>query len=180
MDVLTQQLYHADYVGLVLGGILLLFGKRFFWLALAALGFVLGLQLADKYLALSGQAEYVVAAVAGVAGATFAYMAQKLAVKISGFGIGAVLAYYAAQPYADQLSYQIWFVVLVGALLGMCFATFLAKVALVVLSVLLGALLVTRSLLLEPQQEMVAFAALAVVGLVIQTRGKAAPKTDDD
>ena len=180
MDALTEQIYLADYVSLVLGAVLLIFGKRLFWLALAAQGFILGLQLTDKYLALAGQTEYVVAAVAGVGGAIFAYVAQKLAVKISGLGIGAVLAYYAAQPFAEQLSYQIWFVVLVGALLGMCFATFVAKAALVVLSVLLGAFLVTRALQLEPQQEMVAFAVLAVVGLVIQTRGKAEPKTDED
>lgn len=181
MDMLTEQLYHADYVFLVLGAFLLIFGKRLFWLALAALGFVVGLQLSDKYLALSGEMEYVVAGVAGVAGAVFAYMAKKLAVTVSGFGIGAILAYHLAQPYAEDLAYQIWFVVLVGALLGVCFAAFLANAALVVLSVLLGAFLVTRALLLEPQQEMVVFAVLAVVGFVIQTTwGRKAPKVDDD
>lgn len=179
MESLTERLFSADVIPIVVGTLLLLFGRKLYWLALGALGFFLGLTLAERNLEASGQTELIVAGVAGVAGVVFAYVAEKLAVTLGGFAIGAVLAYYLAQPYAEQLSYQIWFVVLVGALLGICFAAFVFKAAVIVVSALVGALLVTRGLLLEPPYEMAVFAALALVGIAIQTwTGRKAPDAD--
>ena len=179
MEEIVERLYSADGVLMAVGTVLLLFGRKLYWLALGALGFFVGLTLADKYLAESGQVELIVAAVAALAGIVVAYTAEKLAVTVGGFGIGAAVAYYLAQPYAEELSYQIWFVVLVGALLGICFAAFVFKAAIIVVSVLVGAFLVTRGLFLEPPYEIAVFVALALTGLAIQVwTGRKAPDAD--
>ncbi len=178
MDRFLEQMAYSDPVALVAGAVLLLFGRRLYWLALAGLGFLLGLVLAPKYFEVSGEIELVVALLAGVAGALFAVLAQKLAVALAGFGLGAVIAYYLALPYAESLAYQIWWVALLGAVLGLCFAAFLFQAALVATSVIVGAMLVTRGLYLDRDQEIWVFLVLAVVGLVVQTRGKKPPKDD--
>lgn len=179
MEALTERLYSADAVLTAIGAVLLLFGRRLYWLALGALGYFVGLTLADRYLETSSDMELLAGAVAGAAGILVAFMAEKLAVTVGGFGIGAVLAYYLARPYAGELSYQIWFIVLVGALLGVCFAAFVFKAAVVVVSVLVGAFLVTRGLFLEPPYEIAVFVALALTGLAIQVwTGRKAPDTD--
>lgn len=168
---LLDQMTYSDPVALVAGAVLLLFGRRLYWLALAGLGFLLGLELAPKYLQVSREIELVVALLAGVAGALFAVLAQKLAVRLAGFGLGAVIAYYLALPYAESLAYEIWWVALLGAVLGLCFAAFLFDAALVVTSVIVGAMLLTRGLYLDRGQEIWVFLVLALVGLVVQTRG---------
>lgn len=178
MDGLFEQMTYSDPVALVAGAVLLLFGRRLYWLALAGLGFLLGTVLAPKYLEVSGEIELVVAVVAGVAGAVFAVFAKKLAVSLTGFALGGVLAYYVALHWAESLAYQIWWVAFLGAVLGLCFAAFVFDAALVVTSVAAGAMLVTRGLSLDRQQEIWVFLVLAVVGLVIQTAGKKPPKDD--
>lgn len=182
MDPIVDKIAYSEPVLLAVGAILLLFGRKLYWLALGALGFLAGLFLVDKYMSLSGNMELAVAAVMGLAGIVFAIFLQKLAVTLGGFALGALVAYYLATPFAEQLQYQIWWVALVGAVLGVCFAAFLFNAALVLVSAVLGGLLVASglagSLSLERTEETIAFVVATVIGVVIQTRGKKAPKTD--
>ena len=118
------------------------------------------------------------AAVAGLAGAFLAVVAQKVAVTVGGFGIGAVLAYTLASPWAADLRSGIWWIAILGAVAGVCFAAFLFRAALIVVSSLVGALLITQGLALTQTQESWVLLVLLAVGVMVQSRGKRAPKDD--
>ena len=178
MDALVDQMTYSDPLKLAVGAVLLLWGRRLYWLALGGLGFVLGLDLARQYLHLDAGAELIVAAVAGLAGAFLAVVAQKVAVTVGGFGIGAVLAYTLASPWAADLRSGIWWIAILGAVAGVCFAAFLFRAALIVVSSLVGALLITQGLALTQTQESWVLLVLLAVGVMVQSRGKRAPKDD--
>lgn len=178
MDDLVQQLPYSQPILLTVGAILILFGRKLYWLALGIVVGFIGLILAQRYLNLSTEMELIVAAVACVAGSILAMVAKKMAVTLGGFGLGAIVAYYLATPFADQLQYQIWWVVLIGAVLGICFAAFVFDLALLVSSAIVGAGLVAKGLPLEGVEETAAFVVLTLVGLVVQARGKKGPKAD--
>ncbi|HEX9732663.1 MAG TPA: DUF4203 domain-containing protein [Thermoanaerobaculia bacterium] len=183
MDALADQMTYSDPLELAVGAVLLLWGRRLYWLALGGLGFVLGLALAQELLDLDAGVELILAVVAGLAGAVLAVVAQKIAVTVGGFVIGAVLAYHAASPWAADLGWGIWWIALLGAVVGVCFAAFLFEAALIVVSSLVGALLITQGLDLERGHETWVFLVLLAIGVMVQSRSRSrarrAPRDDD-
>lgn len=179
MDAFLDQMTYSDPLKLAVGAVLLLWGRRLYWLALGGLGFVIGLGLARQYLNVDAGVELIVAVVAGLAGAFLAVVAQKIAVTIGGFGIGAVLAYSLASPWKADLDTGIWWIAFLGAVVGVCFSAFLFEAALIVVSSLVGALLITQGLYLTDVQESWGILVLLAVGVLAQSRGKRAPKEDD-
>src|SRR5437867_3046454 len=80
-------------IGLVVGTLLLLFGRQLFWLFVGLIGFAAGLQLAP--LLLPGTSEVVVfiaAVLLGLAGAVLAILLQKVAIALAGFVAGGYIA----------------------------------------------------------------------------------------
>jgi len=83
----------SAFLTLALGILLLLFGRRAFWIFVAVVGFIAGLTFATMFL--HGQPELVIlliAIVAGVIGAVLAIMLEWLAILIAGFLAGGYLA----------------------------------------------------------------------------------------
>jgi hypothetical protein len=75
---------------LLVGGLLLLAGRRLFWIFVAAAGFLLGAEVAARMA--SGRAEWVILAVAlafGLAGLVLSLFAQRLAIAAAGFVMGS-------------------------------------------------------------------------------------------
>lgn len=172
MEGFTDSLTLSDPLALAVGAVLLLWGRRLYWLALGGLGFFLGLGLARQYLELDAGVELVLAVIVGIAGAVLAVVAQKIAVTVGGFAIGGFLAYYLALPWAAELGGLVWGVALVGAVIGVVLAALLFEAALVVVSSLVGATLVTQALSLARIHETWVFAVLLVVGVLVQARGR--------
>src|SRR4051795_10099770 len=92
-DSLPSLQLTAPIVGAIVGVIILLFGRRLFWLCVAAVGFAAGVELAphiatqpSTLLALS------FALVLGFLGALLAIFLQKVAIAIVGFLGGGKLA----------------------------------------------------------------------------------------
>ncbi len=177
---IIEQIRASPVPPIVVGGILLIYGRRLYWLALGGVGFAIGLFLAERYLAFSSMVELGVAFLAGVLGAVVAVVAQKIAVTLGGFFLGAYLAYMLAQPWAAELEYQIWWVAVLGAVLGVCFAAFLFDAALIVVSSLVGAGLVVRAIELEPLHQTWAYLGLMIFGVMLQSRERARRPPDDD
>ena len=165
-----RQLEYVEYAAIGVGGVLLVFGRRLYWLVLGALGFWPGLLIANEGLNLSYELELGAAFLAGIVGAVAAIVAQKLAVRLGGFVIGAVAAYLLAQPWAADLAYQIWWVALLGGVVGLFFAAALFDAALIVFSSIVGAALIADALPLVKVHQTWTFLGLAALGIVIQTR----------
>ena len=156
-------------VGIVLGAILLFFGRRLFWLFVAAIGFAAGIEVAPHLvheptpiLALS------VALVLGFVGALLALFVQKIAVALGGFVVGGqlALALAASFRFAEGTNHLIVFAI--GGVVGAVLLLSLFGWALILLSALVGAHLIMQRAQLPPSGTAIAFVALVVVGVVAQ------------
>lgn len=151
------------------GVALLLGGRRLFWLALGAIGFLAGFATARHYLHLVPEGSGLfVALAAGVGGIVLALFVKRLALALAGFVIGGYLAYtlVGGNPAMDAHN---GVVVLVSALVAAFVAGWLFKKALPLLSSLAGAYLIVAAL--SPASFRVGvglLAGLTVFGAAIQ------------
>src|SRR5437588_12484980 len=76
-------------ISVIIGVAILLFGRKLFWLFVAALGFAVGLEIPAYFMREPPQwMTLLVALGAGVIGALLAILLQKLAIAIAGFIAG--------------------------------------------------------------------------------------------
>ena len=152
----------------VIVGLALLFaGRRLFWLFVAVVGFVAGLELVTPIAETEPTAPaLLIALLAGAIGAALALFLQPLAIAIAGFVAGATLIESLGVPHAGQ---GLLFL-LVGGLVGAIVMVMVFDWALIVLSSLFGAHLVVAAVPLAPDLRIVAFATLFLIGLLVQAR----------
>lgn len=157
-------------LALIVGGVLLVAGRRLFWLAVGAAGFVLALVVALRFLdpeplwLLLG-----LALVAGVAGAVLAILLQRLAVALAGFLAGgwAGLALWLQLGGAE--GWPALGVFLVAGVVAAILAGALFEIALVVVSALIGALLIAAGVGADGLFGLALTAVLTVAGSLVQT-----------
>ena len=165
----------------VLIGVAVLFlGRRLYWLFVGGAGFALGMSLAARFF--QGQPPSVVlviALAAGVVGVLVALFAKKLAIALSGFAAGGYVALSVAGLMTTP---PVWLVVLsfvVGGIVGALLTTVLFDWALIVLSSLTGAGLITQVIPLRAPLVLLLFVVLVAVGIVAQAglarRGRRGP-----
>lgn len=155
-------------ISIVLGGALLIAGRTLFWLFVGAAGFVAGLQLATQF----WQGPEILAIIIGlVVGAIFALLAifvQSVAIGVAGFLAGGyILTVLAGMIGPNQGAFS-WIVYLIGGIIGVLLVVFLFDWALITLSSLAGASLITQALQLPSGIGGVIFLALLILGVIIQ------------
>ena len=80
-------------VGVLIGVVILFFGRKLFWLCVAAVGFAVGVEIAPLLVnEASSLLALVIALVFGVLGALLALFLQKVAIAVLGFLAGGKLA----------------------------------------------------------------------------------------
>jgi len=158
-------------INLIIGIMLLIFGRKVFWLFVGIAGFMTGMDIASRFLAGSDLFRLVVALSAGIISAFLAVLFYKVAVAISGFVIGGYvaidLAHYFNIPSQHHL---VWVPYVIGGIIGATLILLLLDWALIVLSSLAGASLIVRSIAMPQAKWSSAFIVLAVVGILIQAR----------
>lgn len=172
MDNLLQQFSITD-VGLAAAGLVLLFfGRKLFWLALAGLGFLLGLAIADQLLgAQSEGTRLALALLCGVAGGFLAVMAQKLAIRLAGLLGGGFAGFWLIGLWPPHDELRMIVAVVVGAVLGALLAGFLFETGLIIVSALAGASLFAQGSHLPGRFAPWVFVVLLCLGVMVQTRG---------
>jgi hypothetical protein len=164
------------WVALVVGALLLLAGRRLFWLFVGVAGFLavssLSLQLFPVH---TPGTRLLIALFAGLVGIVLAFVAQRLAVAIAGFLIGAhaaavLLGFHAAHFTATQ-----WLVLAVAGVLAAVLAQWVFDLALVVLSSLAGASLLVDAFGMARPTRVLVFVLLAALGIAIQAGLTARP-----
>jgi len=160
----------STFLMLVLGIVLLLFGRRAFWIFVAVAGFAAGFAFATQYMA--GQPELVIlliAVVAGVIGAVLGLMLEWLAILIAGFLAGGYLATSLAVSLGLTLAAGNWVIYIIGGIIGLILVAAFFDWAIIILSVLLGANIIVTSLSIPASAlYWVIFLGLIVVGIVVQ------------
>ena len=156
------------YLNVLIGGGLLVAGRKLFWLLVGGLGFMLGLELASRIAFRSPWMLLVAALVLGVVFALVAVFVETVAIGVAGFlGGGLTLMRLAVlvgldSPLARTLSF------VAGAVLGVVLIVWLFNWALILISSAAGASLVSAGLLLTGTQRPLVFLALFLVGVLVQ------------
>jgi hypothetical protein len=155
---------------ILMGIALLVVGRRLFWLFVGLIGFVTGIHVAAHFF--SGQSEWMVLAIAltaGVLGALIALFLQWLAIGLAGFSAGAYIIASLLHVSGWGTSGIGWIFIFVGGILGMLLIIVLFDWALIILSSLAGAALITETAHLNWGVAAVLFIALVIAGMVIQS-----------
>jgi hypothetical protein len=165
-DILTS----ADrWLPVLLGGALLLFGRRLFWLLVATLGFLFAFTLVQRLAPEVTQPwQWVLAIAAGLLGALLAIFAQKLAIGAAGMLFGGYSTLWLLDHYGADLGNWQWVVLLAGGALAAVLALLVFDTALVVVSSILGAALLVGAARLAGLPSVILFAVLLIVGITIQ------------
>lgn len=154
-------------VDVILGGLLLLFGRSLYWAFVAVAGFLIGGQLAE--ISLAEQAAWLrllAAIVAGAIGALLALLAQRVAFGVGGFFAGGYLAALLVRSLQVESNEAAWLVI--GGVIGAVVALLVMDWAIIALSSLVGAGAIVNALALEPAVGAATFAILCVVGIIVQ------------
>ena len=111
--------FSIPIISVAIGVAILLFGRKLFWLFVAAVGFALGIEIAPHLVHQPSPAlALTFALVLGFAGALIAFLLQKLAIGIVGFLAGARLAIALASAFlVNHERYDI-VTFIIGGILG--------------------------------------------------------------
>jgi len=161
--------FTVPVVGALIGIVILFFGRKLFWLCVAAVGFLAGIELAPHLVTEpSPLLELAIALVLGVVGALLAFLIQKIAVAVVGFLAGGKLASAIASAFFVHYSQYSTIIFVVGGLIGAMLLLFLFDWALIVVSSFIGAHMVQNAIVLPPAGATIVFLGLAIVGMVVQ------------
>lgn len=156
-------------ISLLLGVLMLLFGRRLFWLFVAAIGFWIGLQLTPQFihhppawLALG------VGLVLGLLGALLAVLVQKIAIAIAGFLVGGHIATSLVAAFVATHAQYSAITFVVGGIVGALLLLSLFDWALIVFSSVAGAELIVSNLHLPSTGASLVLLGLAIVGIIAQ------------
>lgn len=159
-------------IEILVGIVLLLMGRRLFWLLVGLLGFIVAAGVATDVL--TGQPWWlvvIIALAAGLLGALIAAALQRLAIGIAGFLAGFYIAYNLLGAIGVESATVLgWILAVLGGVVGAVLALVVVDWALITLSSLVGAAAVAGGLGLERSLAFLVFVAALVVGITVQSR----------
>jgi hypothetical protein len=182
---------HYPVLFLVIGALLLLLGRRLFWLFVAAAGFVIGMEVGPILLPHQGELFTLLVALGlGILGAMLAIFVQKLAISVAGFVGGGYLAATLVAPLVGNAGINLggegithpgyWICFLIGGILGAMMMSIFFNWALVVLSSLYGAHMIVTGLPTPRRYSSIIVVILAVIGIVIQSATYRRPSAEKE
>jgi uncharacterized protein DUF4203 len=161
--------FSVAIVGALIGVVILLFGRKLFWLCVAAVGFAAGVEIAPHLVhEPSPLLALTVALVLGLIGALLALFLQKIAIAVLGFLAGGKLAGAIAAAFFVHYAQNSTFIFLVGGVVGAILLLMLFDWALIVVSSLIGAHLIQSTIVLPPSGATIVFIGLTILGIVVQ------------
>lgn len=159
----------VSIIGAALGALILFFGRRLFWLCVAAVGFAAGVEIAPQLIhEPTPLLALTIALVLGFVGALLALFLQKIAIAIAGFFAGGKLAIAIAAALFAQHGQYFWLTFLIGGIIGAILLLVVFDWALIVLSAVVGAYLIQSAIALPSTGAGILFVALVVVGVLVQ------------
>jgi hypothetical protein len=168
-DLFPALQFSTPIVGALIGAVVLLFGRKLFWLCVAAIGFAAGVQIAPHLVQEpSALLQLTIAVVLGLIGALLALFLQKIAIAVLGFLAGGKLATVIAAAFFVQYAQYSTIIFVLGGLIGAILLLVLFDWALIVVSSLIGAYLIQSAITLPASGSTIVFIGLAVIGILVQ------------
>ncbi|HVS13179.1 MAG TPA: hypothetical protein VMV46_04600 [Thermoanaerobaculia bacterium] len=164
----------SGWVPIAVGAILLLFGRRLFFLLLGAAGFLLGFGLVSSGapealgLELSPGVRLAVAVVVGLLCVGLAFLVQRLALTVAGAVLGGVAGWQAIQLGGLQWNGLELALVLLGAIGGALLIHAVFAVVLIGVSAWLGTSLILPATGLAGTPAVLAGLFLLLIGVAVQ------------
>jgi hypothetical protein len=153
----------------LLGLIVLVYGRRLFWLFVVIAGFLAGMEFTR---AIFDNQPYWVMLLGGVAagliGSLLAVFVERIAFALAGFYSGAYLG-LIIYHFMGFMGKDLFFIVM-GGLIGAVFSGLLMNWAIILLSSLVGAAAISNQLELDQTFRAIVFVALVIIGTYTQAR----------
>src|ERR1700746_1433579 len=161
--------FSVAIVGALIGVVILLFGRKLFWLCVAAVGFAAGVEIAPHLVNKpSPLLALIVALVLGLIGALLALFLQKIAIAVLGFLAGGKLASAIAAAFFVHYAQYSTIIFVVDGIIGAILLLAVFNWALIVVSSFIGAYLIQSAIVLPPTGSTIVFIGLAILGIVVQ------------
>jgi len=160
----------APAVQIGAGLLLLIMGRRLYWIFVGMIGFLGGMEFGMKYMADSPQWMVItVAIMAGIVGIGLAIVLQRLAVALAGGLAGGILAMRLVAALGMSVRDYGQMSFLVGAVLAAILLSIFFDPMLIFISALTGAVIVGQAIELAPALQLFAIIGLFVMGVAVQT-----------
>jgi MFS family permease len=156
-------------IKLILGFALIGFGRKLYWLLVGVIGFAAGYLLAGQFFSAASDWLFIlIGIVIGLIGAALAVFIQSVAVAVAGFLGGGYIAIQLLDLLGIGGDAFSWIPFIIGGILGVILVSVLFDWALIVLSSLVGAFLVTQAIDPNLDTSSFLFFILLILGIVIQ------------
>ena len=156
-------------VGVLIGIAILFFGRKLFWLTVAAVGFAVGVEIAPLLVNESSSLlALLIALVLGILGALLALFLQKVAIAVLGFFAGGKLATAIAAAFFVHYAQYSTIIFVIGGIIGAILLLAIFGWALIFVSSFIGAYLIQSAIVLPPTGSTLVFIGLAIVGIFVQ------------
>jgi len=152
----------------VLGIALLVAGRRIFWLFIGALGFIIGIQLTASVWRGPDWLLLIIGIIVGIIFAALAAFLQTLAIGVAGFLSGGYVLTALVGMLGAEIGIPAWVIYIAGGIIGIILVSFLFDWAIITLSSLAGASLVTQAFFLQSGGAQLIFIALFFIGVIVQ------------
>jgi len=154
-------------INVLIGGALLMAGRKLFWLFIGALGFITGIQVTASIWQGPDWLLLVIGVVVGIIFAMLATFLQALAIGIAGFLGGGYVLTILAGILGIEIGIPAWVIYITGGIIGVALVSFLFDWAIITLSSLAGASLVSSAIFLQSNTQLI-FIVLFFVGVIVQ------------
>jgi hypothetical protein len=156
------------FLDIVLGGGLLLFGRKLFWLFVGVIGFVIGIQVATRFFHGSELITIVAGLVFGIIFAVLAIFLESIAIAIAGFLGGGYILLSVTALFGLDKGAVTWIAFIIGGIIGLALISFLFDWALITISSLAGASMVVSGFNFGMATGGLIFLILLIAGVLIQ------------
>jgi len=166
-----EQLQLSPLPQVLVGLLLVLLGRKLFWLFVGVVGFLAGMRFGAQLV--TGQSEIVILTLAigvGLLAAVLAIVLQRVAVALAGGLAGGMLAMRLAVLLGINAETVGWVFFAVGAVLAAILVSAVFDWALIILSALIGASMVSDVLPFDSAARFVSMIVLFVIGAFVQSR----------
>ena len=165
---------------LIVGIVLLFFGRKLFWFFVGATGFVVGAEGAALLFPHQPSWELIGGLILGLLGIVIALALQKVAIGVAGFWAGGYLAVVLFRVLEMRGHDLGWVAFLVGGIIGAVLMLLIFDWALIVLSSITGAHLLVFSAGLLPAFGGLTFLVCVIIGVIVQSRFFLAPRVREE
>jgi hypothetical protein len=155
--------------GIISGILLVVAGRKLYWLFVAIVGFVAGFTLANRFIETDADwVKWLVGIGVGILGGILAVGLQKIAVAIAGFIAGGYGLVYFLETVGVMMEDTRWLFFVVGGIIGAVLVLAIFEFALIILSSVVGSSMISQNFDLSGWLLTAAFLLLVLVGILIQ------------